>query len=91
MKYKVIETNKFKNDLKRCVKRGCDKNLIKKIINMLAAGEQLPAKYKAHKLKGKFSDCWECHIQPDWLLVWKQNDKELILILTNTGTHSDLY
>jgi len=54
MKYKVKRTNKFVKDLKRCMKRGCNENLIKEVINMLKNGEQLPVKYKAHKLKGKF-------------------------------------
>jgi len=91
MKHNVKTTTKFDKELERCKRRNLKLKLLWDVVDMLAAGEQLPAKYKAHKLKGKFSDCWECHIQPDWLLVWKQNDKELILILTNTGTHSDLY
>ncbi|MGC4129045.1 MAG: type II toxin-antitoxin system YafQ family toxin [Bergeyella sp.] len=51
----------------------------------------LPAKYKPHKLSGNYAGCWECHIKPDWLLIWKQNDNELILLLMDTGTHSDLF
>ena len=60
-------------------------------IELLRQTGSLPAKYKPHKLSGKYKGCWECHIQPDWLLVWQQNDKELILLFTNTGTHSDLF
>lgn len=51
----------------------------------------LPSEYKAHKLSGKFQGNWECHIQPDWLLVWQQKDEELILLLIDTGSHSDLF
>ncbi|MCL2039479.1 MAG: type II toxin-antitoxin system YafQ family toxin [Bacteroidetes bacterium] len=91
MKYSIIETNKFKNSLKRCAKRGYNKNLLKEVINMLAKGEQLPAKYNDHKLHGKYKNCRECHIEPDWLLVYKIEDDKLILTLTNTGTHSDLF
>ena len=92
MKYKIIESNKFKKSLKRCAKRGCDKNLLYKIVaDYLSDGKPLPAKYKAHKLKGEYEGCWECHITSDWLLIWQQNDTELILILTDTGTHSDLF
>ena len=91
MKYSIIETNKFKNSLKRCAKRGYNKNLLKEVINMLAKGEQLPAKYNDHKLHGKYKNCRECHVEPDWLLVYKIEDDKLILTLTNTGTHSDLF
>jgi mRNA interferase YafQ len=91
MKYKIIETSKFKQDLKRCVKRGYNKKLLAEVIEIISCGIPLPAKYNAHKLKGKYKGCWECHISPDWLLIWQQRDKELILILTDTGTHSDLY
>ena len=91
MKYKVKRTNKFIKDLKRCMRRGYNENLLKKVIKLLADGKPLPAKYKAHKLKGEYEGCWECHITSDWLLIWQQNDTELILILTDTGTHSDLF
>ena len=60
-------------------------------IELLRQTGSLPAKYKPHKLSGKYKGCWEYHIQPDWLLVWQQNDKELILLFTNPETHSDLF
>jgi mRNA interferase YafQ len=65
--------------------------LPKKVIDILQIDGKLPAKYKSHKLSGNYADCWECHIKSDWLLVWKQNDEELTLLFTNTGTHSDLF
>lgn len=84
-------TTRFKKDVKRCKKRGLDLALLETAISILQAEGGLPEKYKPHKLSGKYSGCWECHIQPDWLLVWQQTDNDLIILLTNTGTHSDLF
>ena len=89
--YTIITTNCFEKELKLCKKRGYDMELIQKVISILSNTGKLPAKYKPHKLSGNYENCWECHIKPDWLLVWKQNDLELILLFTNTGTHSDLF
>ena len=65
--------------------------MLKEAISILVATGTLPSKYNPHPLKGKFRGRIECHIQPDWLLVWEQNDQELILLFTNTGTHSVLF
>jgi len=81
----------FKKDFKRIVKRGYDIKLLEEVIELLANGERLPEKYKDHNLTGIFSDCRECHITPDWLLIYKIDGNELILYLTRTGTHSDLF
>ena len=89
--YTVITTNQFEKDLKRCKKRGLNLNIIEEVIELLSKNGNLPSKYKSHKLSGNFANCWECHIKPDWLLVWKQDDTKLILLLINTGTHSDLF
>lgn len=89
--YEIKTTNRFNKDLKRCKKRGYELQLLKEVVKLLAKSGRLPQKYKPHKLKGNYEGLWECHIKPDWLLVWKQNDQELILLLTNTGTHSDLF
>lgn len=89
--YKITTTNRFEKEVKICKKRGYDMDLLHKAMTLLATNGKLPANYKPHKLSGKYIDCWECHIKPDWLLVWKQNDTELILLFTNTGTHSDLF
>ena len=51
--------------------------LFRKVAHLLEINGTLPTKYKPHKLKGNYKDCWECHIQPDWLLIWQQNDKKL--------------
>ena len=63
----------------------------KEVVNLLMADGKLPLRYKPHKLKGLYAGKWECHISPDWLLVWDQNDTELTLLLIDTGTHSDLF
>ncbi len=89
--YKIYTTNRFEKDLKLCKKRNYNLNLLKGVIDLLQIDGKLPAKYKSHKLSGNYADCWECHIKSDWLLVWKQNDEELTLLFTNTGTHSDLF
>ncbi len=60
-------------------------------INILVETGALPAQYRPHKLTGKFHKAWECHIEPDWLLVWEQNDFELTLLMIETGTHSDIF
>lgn len=89
--YEILFTNQFKRSYKKCMKRGRDKALLEKVITLLAESGTLPPQYKSHKLSGKWSGFWECHIQSDWLLIWEQRDTELVLILTDTGTHSDLF
>ena len=81
----------FKKDYKRIKKRGYDIQLLKTVIDMLAAGKPLPAEYKDHGLSGDYKGCRECHISPDWLLVYEVIEKELLLYLTRTGTHSDIF
>ena len=89
--YSIQYTNRFKKDYKLCKKRGVDIVLLKEVISILETTGTLPPKYKPHPLKGKFQGKMECHISADWLLVWQQNEKELILLFTNTGTHADLF
>jgi mRNA interferase YafQ len=89
--YKIQYTNRFKKDYSLCKKRGLNIELLKEAISILGATGTLPPQYKLHPLKGKFQGFVECHIQSNWLLVWQQNDKELILLFTNTGTHADLF
>lgn len=89
--YAIRATNQFEKDLKRCKKRGLNLSLLEEVIELLSQNGSLPLKYKSHKLSGNFANCWECHIKPDWLLIWKQDDTELLLLLLNTGTHSDLF
>ena len=91
MKYIVKYTNQFKRDWKLCKKRGLQMELLQKAITILAQTGSLPAEYKPHKLSGVRSGEWECHIKPDWLLVWEQHEQELTLLMLNTGSHSDIF
>ena len=89
--YSIDYTNRFKKDLKRCQKRGLDIQSIQKVIALLASNGSLPALYHPHKLINQTTETWECHIQPDWLMTWEQNDNELTLLFLQTGTHSDIF
>ena len=91
MSYIIRYSSNFKKAYKRCKKRGLDMLLLKEVIRILSEEGKLPPTYHAHTLQGKYKDLWDCHIQPDWLLVWEQNDKEFILYFLSTGTHSDLF
>ena len=84
-------TTQFKKDLKTIQKRGLKIELLTEVLNLLANGEKLPEKYKDHSLSGNYAHCRECHIQPDWLLIYEYAQNELILYLTRTGSHSDLF
>ena len=81
----------FKRDYKRIKKRGYNIRLLEQVIALLAEGQELPASYRDHALTGDYSGCRECHIAPDWLLVYEVMQDELLLYLTRTGTHSDLF
>ncbi len=89
--YKLRPTTKFKSDLKRIKKRGYDLSLLSSTIDQLVKGIILPFKYKDHPLSGEYIDQRECHIDPDWLLIYEKDDQEMVLYLIRTGTHSDLF
>ena len=93
MKYDIILTTAFKKELKNIKKRNKDLEKLTEVVNKLASGQELDAKYRDHILTNnlRFKDCRECHIEPDWLLVYKKNKSELTLFLIETGTHSDLF
>lgn len=91
MKYNLRPTTRFQKDLKRVQRRGYDLSLLTAVIKRLADGEALPERNKDHALSGTYSGCRECHISPDWLLIYEIAEDELILYLTRTGTHSDLF
>lgn len=91
MMYAIRPSTRFQKDLKRIQKRGYDLNLLTAVLKKLAAGEELPPKNRDHALVGDYAGCRECHIAPDWLLVYEIDGAELILYLTRTGTHSDLF
>ena len=81
----------FKRDFKRIVKRGYNIRLLEEVIETLANSQPLPEKYRDHSLSGDYADCRECHITSDWLLIYRISNGELILFLSRTGTHSDLF
>ena len=81
----------FKRDYKRIKKRGYDLRLLEDVIALLAQEQELPPAYRDNALTGDYSGCRECHIAPDWLLVYEVLQDELLLYLTRTGTHSDLF
>lgn len=84
-------TSQFRKDYKRMIKRGCKRELIEAIIQKLLENEPLDAKYRDHMLTGNYIGFRECHIQPDWLLVYCIDNDRLILTAARTGTHSDLF
>ena len=90
-KYTVKTTTQFKKDYKLAMKRGLKISLLEDIVAALAIGESLPEKNKDHSLSGDFFGYRECHIQPDWLLIYRIEDDVLVLTLARTGTHSDLF
>ena len=88
---KIVRSNRFMKDLKLALKRGYDLNELSKVVNLLANRKTLPIKYKDHALSDDYSNFRECHIKPDWLLIYHIDDEELELFLLRTGTHSDLF
>ena len=91
MKYNVMPTNQFRKDLKLAQKRGYDLEKLKAVLHVLENGQTLDPKYKDHVLVGNYVGCRECHIQPDWLLIYRIDGDQLIVVLSRTGTHSDLF
>ena len=89
--YTIRFTGEFKRQMKLCERRGYDMELLRTAIQILSAEGKLPEKYQPHLLHGNREGQWECHIQPNWLLVWELRDMELVLVMLNTGTHSDLF
>ena len=90
-KYIVKPTTQFKKDFKLAMKRSMKIELLEEVIAMLAMGETLPDKHKDHALTGNWVGHRECHILPDWLLIYRIEDEGLVLALARTGTHSDLF
>ena len=89
--YIVKPTAKFQKDIKRIKKRGYDISLLTDVLKKLSVGEPLPEKNKDHSLSGNFEGCRECHITPDWLLIYKISQNSIYLYLTRTCTHGDLF
>lgn len=91
MKYEIKSTSEFRKGYKTAKKRGLNLEKLEKVIDTLANGEQLPESNRDHALMGEFSGCRECHIEPDWLLIYYCDKGKLVLVLVATGTHSDLF
>ncbi len=87
----VVSSNRFKRDLKLAIRRGYNIELLTTVINQLAAGKTLAAKYQDHALTGNYGGFRECHITPDWLLIYQIQEDALVLFLSRIGTHSDLF
>ena len=90
-KYEIRNTSQFKKDFKLAKQRGLNIALLKDIVTKLANGEPLEARHKDHPLSGNWIGHRECHIQPDWLLIYRIEDDILVLTLARTGSHSDLF
>lgn len=91
MKLTIDTTSRFRKDYKLAVHRGYDMSILENVVEILARGELLPEKYCDHDLIGNYKGCRECHLKPDWLLVYQIFDDELILLLTRTGSHNDIF
>ena len=88
---KIILSNRFKKDLQLAKKRNFNLALLNEVVDMIASGIILPDKYRDHELIGNFAGFRECHIKPDWLLIYRIEQDKLALMLFRTGTHSDLF
>ena len=92
MKYRVFRSKRFRKNLKKMLRRGKDENKLNAVVLMLAQGEVLPPQYKDHALSGDLEGLRDCHIENDWVLLYfYTTNGELVLTLTDTGTHSDLF
>ena len=91
MIYQLKKTSQFKASVKLAKKRGLNIDLLEDIIEKLRTDTPLEIKHKNHQLSGKFKGIWECHIQPDWLLLYLKEENNLVMTLVDTGTHSDIF
>lgn len=90
-RFTLRTTKRFERQFKLCKRRGYPIDEFVKVLNALLADEPLPARHRAHMLTGDRQGQWECHIRPDWLLVWERHEQELVLVMIGTGTHADLF
>ena len=89
--YTLQVTQQFKRDALRCKRQGKDLCLMWEVVQMLIDSGEVPESYNPHQLQREYAGHWECHIDDDWLLVWKKNEQKVTLLLTNTGTHEELF
>lgn len=91
MKYSVIQTTRFRKEFKKMLKRGVDGAKLFRAVAILASGGTLPPEYRDHPLRNNFEGYRDCHLAPDWILVYTLKEEQLVLVLTRTGTHADLF
>ncbi len=91
MSYEIIRTTQFRKDYKLMMKRGKDKQKLEEVLHILADGGELPPEKRDHALTGEYTGFRECHIEPDWLLIYCYRHDQLVLVCSRTGTHSDLF
>ena len=91
MKYTILRTNRFDRDLRLAAKQNKDLSKLQTVIDTLASGNKLEDRYHDHPLKGEYIGCRECHVSPNWLLVYKIDDGKLILLLYRLGSHAELF
>ncbi len=91
MKYEIRFTNQFKRDVKLAKKQGKDLDKLLSVVSTLACGETLESRFHDHELSGNYKSCRECHIEPDWLLIYEIDNGILVLMLNRVGTHSELF
>lgn len=89
--YKPVFSSRFKKDIKLAVKRGKDLEKLSAVVELLCEGKPLPKQYKDHPLAGDYSEFRDCHIEPDWVMIYRIENSQLQLILARTGTHADLF
>lgn len=89
--YEISYTGQFKKDYKKAKKRGLPLNKLQRVIEILQSGEQLPPSFRDHALTGNWTGHRECHLEPDWLLIYYVQDDVLVLTMSRTGSHSDLF
>jgi mRNA interferase YafQ len=89
--YRLEFTNQYLKDLKLARKRNFDEDKLNKLIELFISGEEIPVKFKNHILKGNFKGFYECHVTPDWLLIYSKQETIKLITLIRTGTHSDLF
>lgn len=89
--YSLVSTNQFKKDYKLCKSRKYKMQLLQQLFFHLEVSGNIPGKYKPHRLSGNYKEFWECHIRPDWLLIWFKDENLKEISLVRTGTHADLF
>ena len=89
--YQLELSNTFKKEFQRMLKRGHDGELLLSVVDLLLAEKKLPEKCRPHKLSGSYGGFWDCHVKPDWVLIYELDEKNKKLTLVRTGTHSDLF